>query len=786
MILFWRQIVNIKIFKLNALHTRDRSLVIRFLVSYLIILLIPVFIGILVYKEAVKIVESDVKASNLSMLGQCRDIIDQQLAAVDIMKGQIGLAPQLNLSLKHDSGTRELSFYYEMRKLMDQLRPYSLSGNIVDSFFIYMKEPNYVISPIIAYDADFFFESVFKYDRFGREQWLEELSKYHSGSVLPASNAVLESRNIEVIPYLHSLPTTHYRKVQGAIVFLLRAETIHHLLSRINLIKDGWVFVVDQNNQIITSYSRHKIPNQLPFNNDIESEGFYHSNFWGQEMIVSYTKSPYNGWKYISVLPAKLVMQKVIYIKRIVWGYVFLSLLAGAIIAYLLTAKNTEPLKKALDLIKEHLEGGAEKENDAFRFLQGSIAQLIKNNQSLQETIKKHMPIIRTAFFERLLKGGFTKIEQINAVASYVGLQIKGNRFLVMILRIFGQDEILSRDIIEESNLTKAVLMETIDKYIDGFGYLHDLDQNNIAIILAFENLSGEQCYQKAAAIVRKIEDEISEIYKLKVCFGGGNIYQNLLDVWQSFQEAGRVLDYKAVDLDSTLIWYADLPKHGTEYYYPLDFEQRLTNYVKAGEVEQVAGLLRTIYRENTEDRQLSPEMGVELIYELKGTVIKLISELSIHKGLIEADLNKIDYSESFDANYQRLTAIFKKLCGEVASNRKFRNVQLKERIIEFIKNHYHLQDLSLHKTASHFGLSEGYLSHFFKDQVGENFIVFLERERIEHACDLLRDARLSVAEIAGRVGYNSVHSFRRAFKKVKGINPTAFRTLYLNKALHQ
>lgn len=765
----------IKMFKLNILRDSDHSLVIRFLASYLVILLIPVFIGTLVYKEAIKIVESDVEASNLSMLNQCRDIIDQQFTSIDIMKNQIGLSPQLNLSLKN-SDIKQLDFYYEMRKLMDQLRPYSLSVNIVDNFFIYMKNPNYIISPIMAYDADFFFQYVFKYEPMNHKQWLTELNRYHSGTVFPTATATLESRNISVIPYIHSLPTTYLRKVEGAIVFLLKAETIQKLLNRINLLQGGWVLILDQNNQIITGLTDKKLPQNAPVFNTKKTEGYEHSYFWGERMVVSYTTSVYNGWKYVSILPSRLVMGKVIYIKRIVSGFIVLSLLIGALIAYFLTARNTKPLRKILNLIKENLKQDPKKEGDAFQFLHGSISKLIDDNQELQETIENYMPIIRTAFFDRLLKGEFNKTDQIEAISSYLGLEIKGNGFLVLLLRIFGQDDIFNREIIEESNITKMLLSETINKHLECQGYIHDIDQNNIAILLLFDDCQIEQCYRKAENIIKKIEKDILGTYKLKVCFGGGNIYRSLLDIWQSYQEAGRVLQYKTADIDSKIIWCHSLPQEGTEYYYPIDFEQRLMNYVKAGELKQVETILEIIYRENTEKRKLTPEMLKELIHELKGTIVKLCTQLTVNKKSVETVLNKIDYSETFEGNYRNLKGIFQNISKKVIGNRKFRNVQLKEKIIQYINDYYHQPDLSLHKIASNFGLSEGYLSHFFKDQVGENFLSYLENERIKHACELLKNEKLPISDIAMKVGYNSAQSFRRAFKRVKGVNPTTLR----------
>ena len=46
-------------------------------------------------------------------------------------------------------------------------------------------------------------------------------------------------------------------------------------------------------------------------------------------------------------------------------------------------------------------------------------------------------------------------------------------------------------------------------------------------------------------------------------------------------------------------------------------------------------------------------------------------------------------------------------------------------------------------------------------------------------AAELLRDTRRRVAEIAGDVGYESVPSFNKAFRRWQGASPTTFRARY-------
>ena len=55
------------------------------------------------------------------------------------------------------------------------------------------------------------------------------------------------------------------------------------------------------------------------------------------------------------------------------------------------------------------------------------------------------------------------------------------------------------------------------------------------------------------------------------------------------------------------------------------------------------------------------------------------------------------------------------------------------------------------------------------------NFAEYLEQLRIDQACTLLKEGVL-VSLIAEKTGYNSVQSFRRAFKRVKGVSPSEYR----------
>jgi AraC-like DNA-binding protein len=79
----------------------------------------------------------------------------------------------------------------------------------------------------------------------------------------------------------------------------------------------------------------------------------------------------------------------------------------------------------------------------------------------------------------------------------------------------------------------------------------------------------------------------------------------------------------------------------------------------------------------------------------------------------------------------------------------------------------------SLAKEAA---LSRSALAERFTHLVGEAPMQYLTRWRMQRAANLLRTRNLSVFEAAMEVGYASEAAFSRAFKKVVGIPPSAWR----------
>ena len=104
----------------------------------------------------------------------------------------------------------------------------------------------------------------------------------------------------------------------------------------------------------------------------------------------------------------------------------------------------------------------------------------------------------------------------------------------------------------------------------------------------------------------------------------------------------------------------------------------------------------------------------------------------------------------------------------------KNRKNELILKILEYVENNLH-KPISLDEISESTCLSKYHLHRLMKDVFGEPLISYITRIRLECALMYLKISSKTVAEIASDVGYASVNSFIKAFKKRFGVPPKTF-----------
>lgn len=95
-----------------------------------------------------------------------------------------------------------------------------------------------------------------------------------------------------------------------------------------------------------------------------------------------------------------------------------------------------------------------------------------------------------------------------------------------------------------------------------------------------------------------------------------------------------------------------------------------------------------------------------------------------------------------------------------------------------YLDNNLH-EKITLDDLAERFYINKFYLTRLFREQYGSSVINYLLYQRISRAKELLRFSDCSVEEVGAKCGMPDANYFSRAFKKIEGMSPKAFRKLW-------
>lgn len=96
----------------------------------------------------------------------------------------------------------------------------------------------------------------------------------------------------------------------------------------------------------------------------------------------------------------------------------------------------------------------------------------------------------------------------------------------------------------------------------------------------------------------------------------------------------------------------------------------------------------------------------------------------------------------------------------------------------QYIHEHY-AEPIGLDDVSAAVGFSSSYFSTLFHKETGKTFLEYLAAVRVEAAKALLRENRITVEAVCKAVGSNDAKRFSKTFRKLAGVSPKEYRSLY-------
>jgi AraC-like DNA-binding protein len=112
------------------------------------------------------------------------------------------------------------------------------------------------------------------------------------------------------------------------------------------------------------------------------------------------------------------------------------------------------------------------------------------------------------------------------------------------------------------------------------------------------------------------------------------------------------------------------------------------------------------------------------------------------------------------------------------------RQHQLYNDICDYITLHIS-ENIKVSEVASYFGYNKKYLPSFFRKHSSITVKQYILQTKMEFAKAELTDTNHSISQVAYNIGFNDVHNFSIAFKKITGLSPSDYRNSYNKRNLN-
>jgi AraC-like DNA-binding protein len=445
----------------------------------------------------------------------------------------------------------------------------------------------------------------------------------------------------------------------------------------------------------------------------------------------------------------------------------FLMLIVGSALVlwqffrYILPAKNV-------------MRYMGEEDSLVYRDVSDEIIGSLEDYKECKVRLNQMESIVQMDFIDKLLNAEYKSKPQLLAEAESVGIELYGYRYVVIVAGIF--NNVADEDVDAATIYESTVVLDYLKLEMGWGEQLHNV---------WFRKIS----YRRMMMVLQlQGEFEIDRLYELRekflrergvnIFWGVSRLQEDPLYLWKSREEAYRAVN--CCDTENVCLEYSEKLESGIKYYLTGSARNNLQTFIQSGNAAETQKIIRLLKDENCEKRKLSHSQFIAL----NGRLIRLFEKFQKQDKYATEDM--IDLLNDFvladagdhEAYFERLEACCMDLCERYGRDKQDKKNQLAVEIKEYIDENYHDCNLGLTQVGTAFNISDSYVSLIFKEYIGVKFSTYVEEVRIRHASELLMDGVLTVREISEQTGYTNEQSFRRAFKKVKGISPKEARIL--------
>lgn len=563
------------------------------------------------------------------------------------------------------------------------------------------------------------------------------------------------------LPYLDMIP-------RATLCFIFQSVSISGVLENYLGESAGTVYCFNEMLKLLYAGGSPNLPESFTKTlAGIKGVGVQKRRINGGRYVVMRSLSENTGVSLVSVTEEGKFFSRIRDTKLVLLGSMVLLELIILILAVVMTRRNYKPISSLLNNFggsgwKHESQGDNE-----FDFIMGKMNTIEEENQELAHTLDRQRPMVAWSCIRTLLMGDYGGTEEMNYFLKCAAINFPYPWFFVLIAApVYEEGADLNRRI--------SLLLSALDRHdfpqCRLYGIELILEHQAAVIVNAGETRREGSDIRSAAAAL--LTDYLGGQYGIKIKIGAGRLYDRPEAVKASFLEANAVMTDYLLGPRNVMLFEeaASLGNEGCRY--PV-IEQSL--YIQSIKQANTEGALKAVDAMAAKAGEAGSIPVTQcLCFDIINTMIRAANQLNGEIPL--KDLKALTGFTDLEQFRLKVREITGEICRRSGEARKEKDSRLKARIISYVHEQFWAPQFSLQEVADHFDISPTYLSRFFKQETGYNFIEYISMLRMDKAKELLTGTGKQIKEIVRDVGYMDTASFLRKFRALEGITPGQYR----------
>ncbi|MDL2234038.1 helix-turn-helix transcriptional regulator [Ruminococcaceae bacterium OttesenSCG-928-L11] len=725
------------------------------MVSYIAILLIPLTITAVLFFGVEQVFNTKIYSMNRTILSYIKGNLDTVFDSVRKIALQVELSGEVHNALSMGD-TMSADDHYAVHLLSKRLKEYTVYSDYIDEIVIYLEPSGYYVTSNASYPPNIRIAPLHGQYGLSEENWAALMAVRRRDFYAMVSGD--GGRMVYAAP-LPPLPTVAGK---GVIVVIPKERFFRQTVDVMADAASKAIFLVGGEGEALPLGEAPDWFTGVMPEDAVWSDG--EVRLVGErEVLVSSLSSDSIDSSYVILDNYGDMYKELRLIRLMLLVCILFCALLGTGLALYFTWRNYTPVRTLVNSVSGRMGMKKDENVDEYLFLSEAMHSAIATKQDAER---------HTALF-RLLRGYGD---------SDHGLPASGS-FAVAVYAVEDMAEFYGGETYRGDR--GRLVMFLIDNYskdvFGDYGEFWLLEQDRY-IVQVFSFGRGEKSmrHEQLAALLEEAHAFFNDKLHIRLSIGLGGFCSAPEELGTTYLHAQEAMEYRMVLGNNVVIDSAQLTDFSLFYDYPIEVERDIIHSLKGGNYQQTRKLIFGVIDSNISSGMLSAQLARCIFFDITGTVIKALSSTKLDNSFLVrlAPIDRLVQCETLPQMKQELDDILSAVCTYINSGKTDAGALLFGEISRYMDESYMDANLNVSALAQRFSVSTGFLVKLFKENAGMNPLDYINRMRIEHALQPLIDTGITVEEVAHRVGFGSVHTFIRLFKKFYGMTPGAYREM--------